>query len=59
MEVLILIVCCVEIPLSKRVDPDQIPHFAASELGLHCLLNSPKGVSGLKRVNFLVRQWRK
>ena len=25
-------------------------HFAASELGLHCLHNTPKGIADLKRV---------
>ena len=34
-----------------RVDPDQT-HFVASELDLHCLLTNPKGISGLKRVNY-------
>ena len=29
-------------------DPDQMPHFAASDLGLHCLLRLV--VSRLKRV---------
>ena len=29
----------------SRVDPDQMPHFAASELGLHCLHNTQKWVS--------------
>ena len=26
----------------NSVDPDQTLHFAASELGLHCLQNTPK-----------------
>ena len=34
----------------QTVDSDQMPHFAASELGLHCLHMSPKQVSSLKRV---------
>ena len=34
---------------ANSVDPDQTPHFAASELGLHCLHMSPKGVG--------IRQW--
>ena len=31
--------CFVEIPElnANTVDPDQTPHFAASDLGLHCL----------------------
>ena len=36
--------------VSKRVHPDQKPHFAASKLGLHCLYTSPKRVSRLKKV---------
>ena len=28
-----------------------MPHYAASELGLHCLHMSPKQLSGLKWVN--------
>ena len=31
-------------------DPDQMPHFAASDLGLHCLPISLLWVSGLKWV---------
>ena len=30
-----------------------MPHFTASELGLHCLHNTLKRISGLKRVNYL------
>ena len=33
------------------VDPDQTPHLAASELGLHCLCSTPIQVSGQKGVN--------
>ena len=25
-----------EIPVSNRVDPDQVPHYVVSDLGLHC-----------------------
>ena len=32
---------------ANTVDPVQTPHFAASELGLHCLHNTLKEVSGL------------
>ena len=27
----------IENPVSKHVDPDQTPHYVASDLGLHCL----------------------
>ena len=37
--------------VSKHVDPDETPHKAVSELGLHCLHDTPKRVPGLKRVN--------
>ena len=36
---------------ANSVDPDQMPHSAASELDLHCLHNTPKEVSVPKRVN--------
>ena len=44
----------VEIPVlnANSVDPDQTPHFAASDLGLHCLSMSfydTPGINGLKR----------
>ena len=32
-------------------DPDQTPHSAASDLGLHCLLINLLRVSRLQRVN--------
>ena len=32
-------------------DPDQTPHFAASDQGLHCLLVTRLGVSSLQWVN--------
>ena len=32
-------------------DPDQMPHSAPSDLGLHCLLITPLGVSRLQWVN--------
>ena len=42
--------------VSYIVDPDQMPHVAAFELGLHCLHNNtPKLVCSLKRVNG--KQW--
>ena len=50
----LLIVFCVEISVSiQSVDPDQTPCSVASELGLYCLRNAPKGVAGLKRVKLL------
>ena len=35
-------ICFIEIPVinANSVDPDQMPHSAASELGLHCLPNT-------------------
>ena len=36
-------------------DPDQMPHSATSDLGLHCLLNTLLGVSRLQWVNMQVR----
>ena len=33
-------------------DPDQMPHFAASDLGLHCLPITLIGVSQLEWVNW-------
>ena len=33
---------CTKIPVSKSIDPDQMPYSAASELGLHCLHMSSK-----------------
>ena len=41
MNIFICNVFCIEIPVSKSVNPDQMPHFVASELGLHCLHMSP------------------
>ena len=37
MDVFIITVFSIDISVSKHVDPDQMLHFAASELGLHCL----------------------
>ena len=33
----ILILFLIEIPVRNSVDPDQMPHSAASDLVLHCL----------------------
>ena len=38
---------------ANSVDPDQMLHFAASDLGLHCLYMSPIGVSCLSVVVLL------
>ena len=35
---------------SNSGDPDQMPHFVASDLGLHCLPNTLLGVSRLQWV---------
>ena len=32
-----------KILLANNVDPDQMPHYVASELGLHCLPMTPLG----------------
>ena len=49
--------CDVDIPTEKWLnyfansgDTDQMPHFAASDLGLHCLSIISLGVSRLQRV---------
>ena len=36
---ILLLWCFIEIPVlnAKTADPDLMPHFAASDLGLHCL----------------------
>ena len=31
--------------LANNVDPDQMPHYVASDLGLHCLLMTLLGIS--------------
>ena len=40
--VVFLLLCFKEIPVfnANSVDPDQMPHSAASDLGLHCLQKS-------------------
>ena len=45
-----LLFFCIEIPITNRVEPDQVPHFPVSEQDLHCLQNTPKGEADLKRV---------
>ena len=41
----------IKIMLANNVDPDQIPYYVASDLGLHCLPMTLLHVSGLKWVN--------
>ena len=50
----VLLVCFIEIRIFdvNSVDPDQTPHSAASDLGLHCLPVTFMGVSRLKWVKF-------
>ena len=36
---------------ANRVDPDQTPHSAVSDLGLYCLQMSIKGTQGLNGLN--------
>ena len=40
-----------EILLANIVDPDQMPHYVASDLGLHCLLMTLLQVSKLEWVS--------
>ena len=45
----LLIFCFIEISVlnANSVNPDQMPHFVASDLGLHCLPVTLLGVSWL------------
>ena len=36
--------------LANNVDPDQMPHYVAFDLGLHCLPKYPLRVSSIQRV---------
>ena len=40
-----------ENPISKNVDPNQMPHYVASDLGLHCLPMTLSQVSRSEWVN--------
>ena len=40
----------------NRVDSDQTPRSSASELGLHCLHNTPKRISGLKSAEVVYKR---
>ena len=53
MYVFIFILFQIDIPVSKSEDPDQTPHSAASDLGLHCLPMSNKWDASLMWVNKL------
>ena len=60
----LLLLCFIEIPVinANSVDPDQMLHSAASDLGWHCLLVIVLGVSIIKWVNFniavILRIWK-
>ena len=49
-----LFVCFIEFPVfdANSVDPDQTPHSAASDLGLHCRcpFYGTLGINGLSRM---------
>ena len=49
----LLLPCFIEIPVfnAQNVDPDQMPHSVASDLGLHCLPMSLLWDARLKWVN--------
>ena len=42
--------------MANSEDPDQTPHSAASDLGLHCLPMSPKWAARLIWVNIVCRK---
>ena len=42
--------------IANSGDPDQIPYFAASDLGLYCLPNTLFRVSRLKSVSMQIEQ---
>ena len=43
---------------ANSVDPDQMPHYVASDLGLHCLPVSFYGMLGLNGLNMVyVTRW--
>ena len=46
----LLLLCFIEIPVfnANNVDPDQMLHSVASDLGLYCLPGTLMGVSELK-----------
>ena len=44
-----------ENPLANTVDSDQMPHYVASDLGLHCLPMTFLQVSRLELVNVHLR----
>ena len=44
--------------MANRVDPDQMPHVAASDLGLLCLLKPQWGISEYLEHVFMEKQER-
>ena len=48
-----IFIICIEMSLfnANSVDPDQMPHYVASDLGLHCL---PKSFYGTQDMNVLI-----
>ena len=53
------LLCFIEIPVfnANSVDPDQMQHSVASDLGLHCLPITLLGVSRLKWVKIATKLW--
>ena len=42
--------------LATSVDPDEMPHYVAFHLGLHCLQKYTLGVTSIQRVNLMDKQ---
>ena len=52
--ILSLLFCCLrKIQLANSVDPNQTPHYVASDLGLHCLGMTIYGFPGKNGLSFL------
>ena len=45
-----------EFSIANSEDPDQTPHYAASDLSLHCLPMSHKRDARLKLVDFYLKE---
>ena len=43
--------CLIIFVFTNSVDPDEMPHYAAFHLGLHCLSKYVLGVTCIERVN--------
>ena len=41
----------IDFALANSVNPDEMPHYAAFNLGFHCLPKYPFRVSGTQRIN--------